>query len=100
MSSRQSTLFREWMRQFLDWLEIDPQAVAYAASLPDHEGVYFDIMCAAVAFFVHDEATTLYHINTATSRMRAHFNEHFDMVRELSKNRCEALRVADSSPCG
>ena len=88
MRARQIKLFRQWMQAFLDWLETDLQGT-FASSIEGPQGLYFDIMCASIAFYLNDEAKTLYYIQWATSRMRAHFNEKYEMGIELSKSHCE-----------
>ena len=81
------------MADFLKWLETDPQAMAYAASADDHNGLYYDIMCASIAFFLHDEVKTLHYVHYSASRMREQFNDRYDMVHELSKTRCEDAQM-------
>jgi len=89
LKNRQAKMFRQWMSDFLEWLETDPQAVGYAASAEDYQGVYYDIMCISIAYYLGDEVRALHHVNMAASRMRAHFDDRYEMIVELKKSHCE-----------
>jgi hypothetical protein len=88
LSVRQTKLFRQWMEQFLHWLESDLQAV-YASSIDGYQGLYYDIMCASISFYLRDEVKALHYVQWAASRMRSHFNDRYEMEVELSTSHCE-----------
>eukprot|EP00977_Amphora_coffeiformis_P028298 scaffold34922_cov141-Amphora_coffeaeformis.AAC.9 len=89
LTGRQTKMIRRWMSDFLEWLETDSQAVGHAASAEDHQGVYYDIMCLSIAYYLEDEVRALHYVNMAASRMRAHFDERYELVEELKKSQCE-----------
>ena len=76
--------FREWLKQYLNWLLTSPQGEKERAATNNH-GTYYDLQVAAIAAFLNHRKLLYATLIRAQSRLKTQFAEDGSQPEELKR---------------
>jgi len=84
LSPAEQNSFRQWLQQYLQWLEASPQGCQERAAKNNH-GLYYDLQVAAIAAFLGEKIILRDTLRNSRFRILAHFDAQGHQPEEMKR---------------